>query len=916
MDKKIAKQKIKELVEKYEQVVKSGQFKKYSEEQTKKDFIMPLFEALGWDVFSKNEVSAEESIKSSGRVDYGFYINDRTKFYLESKPLKADLYKPEYAEQAIRYSWNKSVVWAVLTNFKSIKVFNAQNISETLGGKLLFEIPYSEYIERFEQLWLLSKESFEKELINKYATEHGKMLQRVSITSTLSKDLSDCRDILIKELAKYNEDKNISQDLLDEGVQRLLDRLIFIRVAEDRGIEEKTLEPLIHQWKTGKKDEPLFKSMVARFRELDKTYNSNLFQTHAFEEWEDWAGKATEQVIKKLYGKEGYYEYDFKIMPADILGTVYENYLGHRLSKSKKGLTIDKDAKKRKEQGIYYTPNFIVDYIVKNALKPVLDKCRSINDLKKIKVLDPACGSGSFLIKALEVINDKYKEFGSRDNKFTKLTILTENLYGVDLDEQAVEITRLNLLISALDTRMKMPILDHIKNGNSLISGTDEELKKYFGKNFREKKPFNWQEEFPEVFKQGGFDVVIGNPPYIMVENLPITERSYLMSKYDTAIKRFDIYIAFIERGLKLLRSEGFLSFIIPFPFLNQNYAEKIRGKILSDFHLVEIVDLSEVKIFGDAVVRNCIITIENPLTKEDGIERTVIKKIYNDQEAQNLKNLPAKFFKHSFFTSSPKFMYRTDLDEGKSNLLKKIEEESIKLGNICYVNWGARSGNVKKYVVNKPVNDLCKKMINARNIERYQLNYTGDYLIYKKDELYNPMFEELFESPKIIVRDISGKSRLKANIDEDKYYAEHTVNLAVPYCYLENVNRRGLVLKQEQVVLSRKYNLKYILAQINSKLVNWYFTSKLGGGLHVYPDDVKQFPIFKIETKKQDRLINLVNKILDLNKELQKTPENSNKWNSIKSEIKKTDKKIDEEVYKLYGLTPGEIKIVENKTK
>ena len=155
-----------------------------------------------------------------------------------------------------------------------------------------------------------------------------------------------------------------------------------------------------------------------------------------------------------------------------------------------------------------------MDYIVESALAPVLEKCKDINDLQKVKVLDPACGSGSFLIKALELIYKKYEQFG-RTGQYTKLDILANNLYGVDLDEQAVEIARLNLLIAALEERMKMPNLGNIKNGNSLISGADEELKKRFGKDWRDKKAFNWETEFPEVFKQGGFDVVIGNPPWV-----------------------------------------------------------------------------------------------------------------------------------------------------------------------------------------------------------------------------------------------------------------------------------------------------------------------------------------------------------------------------------------------------------------
>jgi len=414
-----AKAKIKELIEKYELAVSAGQVGKYTEEETKKDFILPLFECLGWDIYDRNEVSAEES-QSSGRVDYGFYLNGRIKFYLEAKPLKADLHREDYANQAVRYSWNKGVSWAILTDFESIKIFNAQDIEKALGDKLYFEIKYKEFLERFDQLWLLSKEAFVTDLIDKEATRVGKKLQKVPVTELLYKDLNECRKILTNYLGQWNPE--VSKDLLDEGVQKLLDRLIFIRVAEDRKIEQNILTPLINQWRTivGKNTPQLYESMAVKFRELDDIYNSNLFSPHPFEKWEDDGG-GLEKVIKILHGKSGYYEYDFSVMPADVLGSVYENYLGHKLSQSKKGLTLDKTANKRKEQGIYYTPIFIVDYIVRNALKPVLDKCRSINDLKKIKVLDSACGSGSFLIKALEVIAEKYKDFNYPINEFTKI---------------------------------------------------------------------------------------------------------------------------------------------------------------------------------------------------------------------------------------------------------------------------------------------------------------------------------------------------------------------------------------------------------------------------------------------------------------------------------------------------------------
>ena len=414
---KETREKIKQLVEKYESEKSSGKIKSYSEEETKRGFIEPLFEALGWDFSDKKEISMEESI-SSQRVDYGFYLNDRIKFYLEAKPLRADLHKIEYADQAVRYSWNKGATWAVLTDFESIKVFNAQDISRSLADKLFFEISYQDYLNRFDQLWLLSKEAFKDDLLDKEAERVGKKFQKIPITSLLYKDLQKCREILIKNLSQWNRD--VKSDDLDEGVQKILDRLLFIRVAEDRGVEQPTLRPMVREYLSRKEQKgTLYGMMIEKFRELDKYYNSNLFSEHPFEKWEEYSG-ATKDVIGILYGKESYYEYDFKAMPSDVLGAVYENYLSHRLSKSKKGTTVSKDASKRKEQGIYYTPNYIVDYIVKNALGPILEKCKSVQELKKIKVLDPACGSGSFLIKAVDVIAEKYKSFGYTKEKFLK----------------------------------------------------------------------------------------------------------------------------------------------------------------------------------------------------------------------------------------------------------------------------------------------------------------------------------------------------------------------------------------------------------------------------------------------------------------------------------------------------------------
>ncbi len=901
MNKDVILKDLKLLIEKYGQVKKDLQIKKYSEEETKKDFILPLFEILGWDVFNRNEVSAEEHIASSGRVDYGFYINGRIKFYLEAKSLKGDLNREEYARQAIRYSFNKGATWAILTDFESIKVFNAQAISKYLGDKLYFEIPYDKYIDRLDQLLQLSKTSFEKDLIDIEAKKVGKMLQKVPVGELLYKDLKECREILLHDLSLWNE--KVDKELLDEGVQKILDRLIFLRVAEDRKIEPPTLIPLIREWESTDREMPLYKSMISTFRELDSIYNSNLFSKHPFENWEDYSD-ATKRVIKILYGKEGYYEYDFKAMPADILGGVYENYLGYKLSQSKKGLSVGENAKKRKEQGIYYTPAFIVDYIVRNALKPVLDRCKSVSDLKKIKVLDPACGSGSFLIKALEIIADKYRDFNCRVDEFTKIEIIMENLYGVDLDAQAVEIARLNLLINTLEQRGIMPSLDkNIKNGNSLISGTDEELEKYFGKNFKDKKPFNWEEEFPEVFKQGGFDVIIGNPPYIFARggNFDDNEKKYYADNYKKLQQyQLNTFLLFIEKGYDLLKENGAFGFIIPNNWLTINSFSKLREFLLKNIADLKIINAIE-SVFNQASVDTCLLLFrkEKPTNVEVGELRSNENPILTKHSAED-------FYKNEFVIN---ISQKEDAIKSNINLKNTIE-----LGTISEVSTGLKSYQVGKgnppqdekvkigrvFHSNKKEDKTYKPYLQGVDVKRYYLDWSGEYLSYG-DWLAEPRKSVPFSGDRILVRQIPSP---------------------LPYCvnsvftnedYLNDINSM-VVFNVE-----KRFNIKYILAILNSKFISYWFAKTFDKFQRkIFPqfkvNELARFPIYKADSKQQKIIIDLVDKMLSLNKDVNKIPEHSGKWESLENEIEKTNKKIDDEIYRLYGLTQEEIKIAESK--
>jgi len=896
-------QEIENLVRKYEDIKNSGKLKSYSEEQTKKDFILPLFEILGWNVYSRSEVSAEETI-SSERVDYGFYLNDRIKFYLEAKKFNVNIHDEKFANQAIKYSFNKGATWAVLTNFETLIVFNAQDIEGKLSDKRFFEINYSEFPDRFDQLSLLSKEAFKNDLLDKEAEKVGKKVQKILVSNLLYKDLQNCRDILTKDLGQWNS--GIDTDLLDEGVQKLLDRLLFIRVAEDRGIEPQTLVPMIRQARdtTGKH---LYQSMTEKFREFDSFYNSNLFSEHPFEQWEEYSG-ATEKVISILYGKEGYYEYDFKAMPADVLGTVYENYLSHRLSKSRKGTTVSKDAGKRKKQGIYYTPSYIVDYIVKNAIGPILDKCKNIEDLKKIRVLDPACGSGSFLIKAFEVIFEKYKEFGFRGpENLLKIQILQENIYGVDLDQQAVEITRLNLLINALTKREKLPFLDNIKNGNSLVSGTDEELQKYFGKDFRDSKPFGWQEQFLEVFKQGGFDVIIGNPPYVgsleLSNTLSEKEKGFFKDKFKSAVGNFDLYVLFLEKSLSLLKDGGNLSFIVPNKFLVNNYGIEIRNMLLAQ-SVLKLVNFSNLPIFKSVGVYPVVMVLQKQQPKSE--HRVEVGSVSEDYKIK-YNDYP----QNNWLSNKDKIITFSE-EEGNEDIINKINKKSINIGNIATVNSGTTGFDYSNYgkLISESKSKGFIKFIITRNVEPYFINW-GKNINYLKRKFSTPYFD--------VENKIVTEGRKKLYKDKNKIVIRGMSKKVVA-----GLDNEGCALGVgAYAIINSKIDNNLLLAFLNSKLITFYYISKFqnkhlaGGYLAFNAGQIKEIPIFDFNKKDRNDvsklLTNLAKKLHVSYKLLFEATENSEKWNSIKSEIEKTDKEVDQKVYELYGLTGDEIKTIED---
>ena len=943
------KEEISVLVEKYKEILQNKTQKSYSEEDTIKDFILPLFDILGWKTSDKKEVSAQDHIKGTGRPDYNFKINEITQFYLEAKKLSVDMDDEDFAFQVINYSWNKGVTYAVLTDFEKIKVFNAQRIDKTdLMDRMVFEISYENFIDDFETLWKLSKQSFKEKELDAYAEKIGKKEKSVSVSTVIKKlneDIQWCRERLTESFEACNESRHIPKDMIDEGVQKLLDRLIFLRVAEDRGVEPNILKNLLREVEaSGQKASSPFEVLVSKFREMDAIYDSNLFSEHYFEKWEEYSG-ALKEVIYKLYGKKGQYEYNFKEMPADVLGSVYESYLSYKLSATQvvnrnlfkqdgEKILVHKDAKKRKEQGIFYTPPFVVDYIVRNALKPVLDKCKTVDDLKKIKVLDPSCGSGSFLIKALDAIAEKYEEFGS-DNPYIKRRIILENIYGVDLDGQAVEIARLNLLINSLDERGALPRLDgNIKNGNSLVSGTDEEMKKQFGENWRDKKPFNWQEQFPDVFKQGGFDVIIGNPPYIK----EFVNKSAFDGLHNNPYYqgKMDLWTMFACVSVDLLKVGGIMGFIAPNNWVTNAGASIMRNKILTDGELKTFIDFGDYKVFEQAGIQTMIYIFEKKkpeqkyevqylrINDKNILEEKLVSEIFGDKAKVEIE--PEKLIDKNITFSDQESGSIFDKIESKKNF--ELTDKEVGQGIVAAPDKYFLEKNIDDY--NKNEKEFLKPFFTASG--RYKSGESENYIFYISDKNFGdkklkdyPNIEKHFEQFEEILKE----AKIKYGTPNKPYFYLHRereemffkqgpkiicgVRTTYPsFFYTEDTYYGSRALN---FIKTDRINLKYLTGILNSKLSYFWLKNKgkqLGDLLQVDKGPLLEIPIYVGAENQQKQIIVLVEKIISLNKELRETPENTDKWDNLKSEIEKTDHKIDDEVYKLYELTDEEIKIVE----
>lgn len=612
-------QSIRELVSDFKENEKAYLSSDYSEADVRNDFINKFFIALGWDVRHekqknpyKQEVRVEKPVaiaKAQKRADYTFYLDPNfrdVKFFVEAKKPAHDITNKDYFFQTVRYGWNANTPLAVLTDFEELIILDCRfrpDINDILNSEIK-SFHYTDYAkeDKFKEIYyLFSRESVSENSLEQFSESlpkpRGKAVQRglfaggyQSIDESFLVELDEIRNALAKSFKKNN--LKLTSEELTEATQRTIDRLVFIKFLED-----KSIEPHHFVSEFGVK-RSAWEDFITVSAALDAKYNGMVFKKSKID------SKGSVEPDDKTFSKicddlsHENTPYNFDAIPIHILGSIYERFLGKVVIATDKRVTIDEKPEVRKAGGVYYTPQYIVNYIVNNTIGKLIEG-KTPKEIAKMHFADIACGSGSFLITVYERLLDYHKrwyldhpdqakkegcilyEGAYRLSLQQKKDILTNNIYGVDLDHQAVEVTQLSLYLKLLEDEttatanetwvlLKEKLLPDLnKNivcGNSLI-GTDILEGNLFEYPEEKKlKPLDFENVFPDIMRAGGFDTIVGNPPY--GAELNQIEKDYL--NYAFKIQTTDTAALFIDKAYKLLLKKGKLAYIIPNHFFMQ----------------------------------------------------------------------------------------------------------------------------------------------------------------------------------------------------------------------------------------------------------------------------------------------------------------------------------------------------------
>lgn len=816
------------------------------------------------------------------------------------------------------------------------------------------------------------------------------------IKSVKEGELAEALDSKQTEIAQL--EKNVKLTLFKKS-QKLIDRFLFIFFAEDRGLlPPNAILQIIEDWNKLKDldvNQPLYERFKLYFSYLDTgrkgtatkaeifAYNGGLFKPDAVLDLLE----INDELLYKHTAKLSKYDFESQV-DVNILGHIFENSLNEieSINAEIEGDDFDKQKSKRKKDGVFYTPKYITKYIVENTIGKLCEEKKSkLNfheeeyfEVKKgtrtatkkkllatldtyrdwllqLTICDPACGSGAFLNQALEFLIAEHAYIDELKAKvlggaivFSDIenTILENNIYGVDINEESVEIAKLSLWLRTAQPRRKLNDLSsNIKCGNSLI-----EAKSVAGD-----KAFKWEKEFPDIFAKGGFDVVIGNPPYLSTKEIDHKSKEFFKSQFHTAIGQFDLYGLFIEKSFGILKNKGLFSFITSNTFLSNKDFIALRKLLLSQTQINSLVNLGET-VFDDANLDVAILGFKKVINSEGSIEIIKNRKDFDENQISLVKQ---KFF----WNELNNYEFKINCQERDFTLLEKLFKNTEILDTILDLPRGIEiGGNSDK--ITETLLPNYERLLVGRDISRYGYSLSNRFI---KFENNISVFKnkEIYLEPKILIqriRNLSMRRRIIATYDNNSILCTNTLRIGI--------------LKNE------KYNLKFLLAILNSSTINYIFL-KFFLNKDIYAYQLKTIPIKFVKPEGQrlfaDRVDILINFnkefssktdkfqnyllsqfsvkklskklqnwhelefgdfIKELNKAINKenrerrkneetelsklTKKDEFEWmelfeskkkeaQELQTQIQQTEKQIDQMVYELYGLTEEEIEIVEN---
>ncbi|MHB8775816.1 MAG: Eco57I restriction-modification methylase domain-containing protein, partial [Bellilinea sp.] len=842
------------------------------------------------------------------------------------------------------YAWSAKIPVSILSDFEQLAVYDCRakpvhGDPAHIGRVKLFS--YQEYVSKWDELYrLFSHQAVHQGSLDQFAVGLKGKRGTADVDDAFLVEMERWREELARNIALRNPALTTRQ--LNSAVQLTIDRIIFLRICEERGIEA---EDALRDATDGKE---VYSDLLALFRQADKKYNSGLFHFSAEKGQSSHPDTLTptlridDRVLKDILANLYYPKspYAFKYIPADILGQVYERFLGKviRLTAAHQA-KVEEKPEVRKAGGVYYTPTYIVEYIVKNTVGELLkDKDPEALKHAPLRVLDPACGSGSFLLGAYQYLLDWHLDWymqhdpakwgrGKNPPVFEnhdawqltmekKKEILTSHIFGVDIDAQAVEVTKLSLLLKVVENPGQLGLLterilpdlgENIQCGNSLI-GPDyydnQQLTMFDSEEQYRVNAFDWRAAFPQVFRDGGFDVVIGNPPYGPLNNNG--QLAYFEEHYHHQDYQKDMYLLFLEQYYGLIAQNGSLGVIVSNTWLQSIKLRSIRHYLTNFYSWKRILHLPE-KVFN-AVVDTHVLIFQKAKSGINNADKIIVD-VMNESIAHQLHILSGAFVPKN---GDP---INIVADNSKQDLNKKITMLSRPLENSFVVYNGIKPFEIGKgqppqserivkeqaYVMEgKPPDSSWTPLLRGSLIQRYENKWENNYWVQYGKWLAAPRDPKIFEAPiKIMVRQ-TGDSII-ATIIESGFIARNNIHIIIP-------NNLSL-------------NLKYLLGLMNSKLMDFaysFINPEKGEALaEVKKKHVEQLPIRTIDfanpadVKRHDRMVSLVESMLALHKQsaAARLPDEKER---LERQIQATDRQIDNLVYELYGLTEEEIRIVE----